>query len=91
MADYYPRFPKALSQKETHTWKFKMSVTVFRQSVILDNFTLSELLQTCSALDYEYHTDDWNNARMIVGNLLLDKNAKVFKDQSGTIQIISLV
>lgn len=68
-----------------------MSVTVFRQSVILDRMTLNELLQVCHALDYVYETKDWYEARIVVGNLLLDKYAQVFKDQEGIIQIINKV
>lgn len=66
-----------------------MSVTVFRQSTILDRFTADELKQVCFALDYHEVIHDWNQLRSVVGNLLLDKNVRVFKDQGGIIQIIN--
>lgn len=67
-----------------------MSVTVFRQSAILDQFKFEDLKQVCFALDYKEPVDGhcWDELRALVGNLLLDKRAQVFKDQAGIINII---
>ena len=66
-----------------------MSVTIFRQSAILDKMTEDDFKQICFHLYHRTHYTEWNELRAEVGNLLLDKGVRVFKDQGGFIQIIN--